>query len=118
MSDALKPYQHEIDAVKEKIIEQKVPTKYPEGLAILSVLACNYSGGDAIAGVFFESACRRDPKFLDDLDKEFGLQPEGGVHWTRMKRIWDAGKKDYQIFRALDIGSIQMNLLESIKDVK
>jgi hypothetical protein len=118
MSDALKLYRPEIDAVKEKIIEQKVPTKYPKGLAILLVLACNYSGGDALAGIFFESACKGDPRFLDDLDKEFGLEPETGVHWTRMKRIWDAGKKDYQIFRAIDVGSIQMNLMESIKDVE
>ena len=118
MSDALKAYQPEIDIIKSKIVEQGVPTKYPKGLAILSVLACNYSGGDAIAGIFFESACRSDPKFLDDLDRECGIEIGNGTDWHRMRRIWDAYKKDYQIFRAIDIGSIQMNLLESIKDVK
>ena len=118
MSDALSSYQHEIDAVKLKIIEQNVPTKYAKGLAILSVLACNYSGGDALAGIFFESACRQDPKFLDDLDTECGIEIGNGCDWHRMRRIWDAYKKDYQIFRAVDVGSIQMNLLESIRDVK
>jgi hypothetical protein len=111
-------YQHEIDVVKEKIIEQKVPTKYAKGLAILSVFACNYGGGDALAGILFEGACRQDPKFLDDLEDECGISHGSGPDWHRVTRIWDAYKKDYQIFRALDIGSIQMNLMESIEDVK
>jgi len=115
---ALKAYQHEIDEVKIKIIEQKVPTKYAKGLAILSVLACNYGGGDALAGIILDSAMRQDMEFVQILEVEAGLQPGSGMGWSRIRNIWDAYKKDYQIFRAIDIGSIQMNLIDSIKDVK
>jgi hypothetical protein len=115
---ALEAYQKEIDIVKSAIIEQRVPTKYAKGIAILSVLACNYSGGDAIAGMFLDSAMKSDMELIEILEKEAGLQIGSGIGWQRIKHIWDAYKNDYQIFRAIDIGSINMDLLGSIRDVK
>jgi hypothetical protein len=115
---ALEAYQHEIGIVKAKIIEQKVPTKYAKGLAILSVFACNYGGGDALAGIFLDTAMRQDMELVQIFEIEAGLEPGVGLGWSRIRGIWGAYKKDYQIFRALDLGAVQGNLLKSIKDTE
>lgn len=109
-------YQHQIDAVREKIIEQKVPTKYPKGMAILCTLYCNYEAGDALAGVFLERLMANDPTFLGDLEREAGIKTSGG--FRDISGIMNYYSKDYQVFRALKIAGVNGDIEDSLKEVK
>lgn len=113
----LSAYDQLIQPVKEKILEQKVPTKYAKGLAILCVLNCEYEGGDAFAGILLDTAIRSDPELIEILEKEAGLEKGSGLDRFRIVRIRDAFGKDYQIFRALNRAGIGMDLMECIREV-
>lgn len=108
-------YQHQIDAVKAAIIEQKVPTAYPKGLAILCVLNCNYEAGDALAGFFLDKAMASDPAFLDDLEKELGIKPNCRGR-LEISAIRDEYAKNYQIFRALFAAGIDGDIITHMKE--
>lgn len=114
----LEGYQDQIDLVKQKIIEQKVPTKYAKGLAILSVLNCFYEGGDALAGLFLEKAMGGDLELIDELEDEAGIPRGKGNDRYRISHIRDAYAKKFQIFRALNQAGITMDLEDSIHDTK
>jgi hypothetical protein len=118
MSEALKAWQHEIDAVKAKIIEQKVPTKYAKGLATLCVLTYNCEAGDAIAALILDSALRSDPKLLDEFDEEAGIEKGHGLDRFRVAHIRDAFGKKYQVFRALNQAGITCDLEDCLERVK
>lgn len=111
-------YQSEIDLVKQKIIEQKVKTKYAKGLATLCVLNCAYEGGDAMAGITLDNAIKSDSELIEIFEDEAGISHGNGLDRFRISRIRDAFGKKHQIFRALNQAGITMDLHKCIKEVK
>ncbi len=111
-------YEAEIRAVKTRILTQGVPTKYAKGLAILSVLNCEYMGGDALAGVALDSAMQRDPGLLDELDVEAELKPGTDLSRHRICDLNKAYATRFQVFRALVSAWASMELLRDLERVE
>jgi len=106
-SGVLQRYKHDINLVRARTEDQKVPVKHPKGLAIICVLYAEYQAGDALAGLTLEQALQ-DTDLMQEFAAEAGLPVPGPkepkILYSRhsIGRIIDAFAKNYQVFRAVN----------------
>jgi len=96
-------YDEDIEFVKQKLIEEGVPTPNPEALAYLMVLTAYYGAGDALAGWILQGICDRNPEPLKNfVEKVTGKKPKF-ISWVHLDECLRTLAKKYKIFNALEI---------------
>jgi len=106
-SSTLKRFQHDINLVRAKIEDQKVPVEHKKGLAIICVLFAEYQAGDDLAGLTLEQALT-DTDLVQEFAVGAGLPRPGPkepkILYNRhsVGRIITAFGKKYQVFRAIN----------------
>jgi len=106
-SSTLQRFKHDINLVRARIEDQKVPVKHAKGLAIICVLYAEYQAGDPLAGLTLEQALQ-DAELMQEFAAEAGLPVPGPkepkILYNRhsIGKIIDAFAKNYQVFRAIN----------------